>query len=62
MSGHAGCGGCRPVVPQTFMLVAETAGIKVGEFVRDAAKMAEVQALRAGQMIRHSLIFLKSIP
>ena len=33
-----------PVVPQTFMFAAETAGIKVGELARSAAKMAEAQA------------------
>ena len=32
-----------PVVPQTFMFAAETAGIKVGEFAHSAAKMVEAQ-------------------
>ena len=32
-----------PVVPQTFMFAAETAGIKVGAFAHSAAKMVEAQ-------------------
>ncbi len=32
-----------PVVPQTFMFAAETAGIKVGELAHSASKMAEAQ-------------------
>jgi len=32
-----------PVVPQTFLFAAETAGIKVGELARSAAKMVEAQ-------------------
>jgi MtaA/CmuA family methyltransferase len=32
-----------PVVPQTFMFAAQTAGIKVGELARSAAKMVEAQ-------------------
>jgi len=34
-----------PVVPQTFMFAAETAGIKVGELARSAAKMVEAQVV-----------------
>jgi len=34
-----------PVVPQTFMFAAATAGIRVGEFARDAAKMVEAQVV-----------------
>ncbi|MGE5360639.1 MAG: uroporphyrinogen decarboxylase family protein [Bacteroidales bacterium] len=34
-----------PVVPQTFMFAAETAGISVGELARSAAKMAEAQVV-----------------
>ena len=34
-----------PVVPQTFMFAAETAGFKVGELARSAAKMAEAQVV-----------------
>jgi uroporphyrinogen decarboxylase len=34
-----------PVVPQTFMFAAETAGIKVGEFARNAARMVEAQVI-----------------
>jgi MtaA/CmuA family methyltransferase len=32
-----------PVVPQTFMFAAETAGLKVGELARSAPKMVEAQ-------------------
>jgi len=32
-----------PVVPQTFMFAAETAGIKVGAFAHSASKMVEAQ-------------------
>lgn len=32
-----------PVVPQTFMFAAETAGIRVGELARSARKMVEAQ-------------------
>ena len=34
-----------PVVPQTFMFAAETAGFKVGELAHSAAKMAEAQVV-----------------
>lgn len=34
-----------PVVPQTFMFAAETAGIKVGELAHSAAKMVEAQVV-----------------
>lgn len=34
-----------PVVPQTFMFAAETAGFKVGELARSAAKMVEAQVV-----------------
>jgi len=34
-----------PVVPQTFMFAAETAGIKVGAMAHSAAKMAEAQVI-----------------
>ncbi|MFA5263271.1 MAG: uroporphyrinogen decarboxylase family protein [Opitutaceae bacterium] len=34
-----------PVVPQTFMFAAETAGIKVGELARCASKMVEAQVV-----------------
>ncbi len=34
-----------PVVPQTFMFAAETAGIKVGELARSAAKMVTAQVV-----------------
>ena len=36
---------CIPVVPQTFMFAAETAGIRVGELARSAAKMVEAQVV-----------------
>jgi uroporphyrinogen decarboxylase len=32
-----------PVVPQTFMFAAETAGIKIGQLAHDAGKMVEAQ-------------------
>jgi uroporphyrinogen-III decarboxylase len=38
-----------PVVPQTFMFAAETAGMKVGEFARNAAKMVEAQVVSQEQ-------------
>jgi uroporphyrinogen-III decarboxylase len=34
-----------PVVPQTFMFAAETAGIKVGEMANSAARMVEAQVV-----------------
>ena len=34
-----------PVVPQTFMFAAETAGIKVGELAHNAKKMVEAQVV-----------------
>ena len=34
-----------PVVPQTFMFAAETAGIKLGAMARSAARMAEAQVI-----------------
>ncbi|MEI6647144.1 MAG: uroporphyrinogen decarboxylase family protein [bacterium] len=34
-----------PVVPQTFMFAAETAGFKVGELAHSAAKMVEAQVV-----------------
>ena len=34
-----------PVVPQTFMFAAETAGLKVGDLARSAAKMVEAQVV-----------------
>ena len=34
-----------PVVPQTFMFAAETAGIKVGELARNAKNMVEAQVI-----------------
>lgn len=34
-----------PVVPQTFMFAAQTAGIKVGELARSAPKMVEAQVV-----------------
>jgi MtaA/CmuA family methyltransferase len=34
-----------PVVPQTFMFAAETAGIRVGELARHARKMVEAQVV-----------------
>lgn len=34
-----------PVVPQTFMFAAETAGIRVGDFAHSAAKMVEAQVV-----------------
>ena len=34
-----------PVVPQTFMFAAATAGIRVAEFAHDAAKMVEAQVV-----------------
>ena len=36
---------CIPVVPQTFMFAAETAGIRVGELARSASKMVEAQVV-----------------
>jgi MtaA/CmuA family methyltransferase len=34
-----------PVIPQTFMFAAETAGLKVGELARSAPKMVEAQVV-----------------
>ncbi|MEI8234835.1 MAG: uroporphyrinogen decarboxylase family protein [Verrucomicrobiota bacterium] len=38
-----GVADCVPVVPQAFMFAAGAAGIRVGEFARNAAKMVEAQ-------------------
>ena len=34
-----------PVVPQTFMFAVETAGVAMGDLVRDARKMAQAHVV-----------------
>jgi len=42
---NGGVADCVPVVPQTFMFAAETAGIKIGELAHSAKKMVEAQVV-----------------
>jgi MtaA/CmuA family methyltransferase len=42
---NGGVADCVPVVPQTFMFAAETAGIKIGELAHNAKKMVEAQVV-----------------